>query len=230
MRSLSIAAVLLPAALLASAASAQRPGEIYRAIGTEPFWSVTIEDGTMRYEAADSRPVVVRAPIPRPSFNGLRYVTPVMTVDVTRSRCSDGMSDRVYPDSVMVSIGGRTVRGCGGLPAAEQASAIEGAWRVRAIDGKRLQGNPARIEFRGNRVSGDSGCNRFNGNFRMERGRLVTGPLATTRRACPGPTMGQESRLLALLGQRLSVSTNRHGRLVLSTRNGQTLVLEPARR
>lgn len=236
MRSLTIAAVLLPAALLASAAPAQRPGESYRAAGTEPFWSVTIEKGIMRYETPEGRPVIVKAPIPRPSFNGLRYETRTMTVDVTRSRCSDGMSDRTYPDSVIVTIGQRTVRGCGGTPIADaggeagRATVLDGNWRVRSIDGKRLQGNPATVEFRGGRMNGSTGCNRFGGGFRFDHGRLTAGPLVTTKRACPGPTMQQEARLLGLFGQRLSASTNRNGRLVLAARNGQTIVLERAGR
>lgn len=230
MRLKVIAATLAGTILFAAAAPAQRPGETYRALGNEPFWSVTIENGTIRFEQPDSRPLIVKAPIPRPSFNGLRYETSRITVDVTRSRCSDGMSDRVYPDSVQVIVGRRTFNGCGGAAISEARNPVEGWWRVRAIDGRRLRGPGATIAFNGNRITGDTGCNRFSGSFRMERDRLVAGPIATTRRACQGPAMKQEKDLLGLLAGRLTISRMTNGALVMAARNGHSMVLVPAER
>src|SRR3546814_9150381 len=70
----------------------------------------------MRYEG-DYGKNVVEAPTPdaRPTFNGRRYETRQMTVDITRTPCSDGMSDRRYPDTVRVTTRRGTARGCGGL-------------------------------------------------------------------------------------------------------------------
>jgi heat shock protein HslJ len=34
---------------------------------------------------------------------------------VKNQHCSDGMSDRVYPDKVQVTVDGRQFNGCGGL-------------------------------------------------------------------------------------------------------------------
>lgn len=206
--------------------------DTYRAAGTEPFWAVTIDRRTMRFEAPGERPFTVPAPQPRPSFNGHRYVTPRMTVDVTHARCSDGMSDRRYPDTVTVTIGRRTLKGCGGAPAAEHVSVIEGNWRVVSIAGQPVRGRaPLAVAFQDGRISGNGGCNGFGGDFRFQRGVLDAGPLISTRRACAEPAlMRQETALTGLLGQRLSVSTNRAGRLVLTARSGRTLVLERARR
>lgn len=107
-------AALLALSLVAGPAAAEQT-DGYRAIGTEPFWSLTIGRDVMRLKELDRRPVAVRTPAARPSFDGLRYVTRRMAVDVTRAPCSDGMSDRVYPDTVTVTVGRRTLRGCGGL-------------------------------------------------------------------------------------------------------------------
>jgi len=41
------------------------------------------------------------------------YQTPRLSVSIVHSRCSDGMSDRVYPDTVNVLVDGRPYRGCG---------------------------------------------------------------------------------------------------------------------
>ena len=89
--------------------------ERYEARGNEPGWSLTIHDGRIDYVGAyGEKKISVARPDPRPSFNGRRYVTPRLTVDVTYSRCNDAMSGRGFEHSVTVSADGETVRGCGG--------------------------------------------------------------------------------------------------------------------
>ena len=231
---MKFALALCPALLIASTAIAAPREAPYKALGTEPGWALTIERGLIRYVGDYGRTrVTTAAPVPRPSFNGLRYVTPRITVDVTRSRCNDGMSDRDYPDSVTVTVGRKTVRGCGGDPivAPPRAPVIEGNWEIQTIEGRPARGpRAATISFSGNRISGNSGCNSFGGSFRFERGYLIAGPLMSTKMACMGPAMVQEQAILRLLGQRLSVSMNRQGKLVLSATNLRTLVLVKAER
>ena len=48
-------------------------------------------------------------------FAGEIYNTPRIHVNIVHGRCSDGMSDRVYPDKVQVDVDGRRFNGCGGL-------------------------------------------------------------------------------------------------------------------
>jgi heat shock protein HslJ len=131
----------------------------------------------------------------------------------------------------MVTVGRKTVGGCGGDPivAPSHAPVIEGNWRIESIEGRPVRGpRPATIAFNGSRISGNSGCNGFGGSFRFERGRLLAGPPISTKMACPGPAMAQEQALMRLLSQRLSISANRTGKLVLSTSSLQTLVLVKA--
>ncbi|GAA0731047.1 COG3650 family protein [Sphingomonas japonica] len=90
------------------------PAASYRAIGTDPFWSLAIEGSTMRFEGVGLATLTLPRPEPRTSFNGHRYTTQRMTVDITHGACGDGMSDRVYPDTVAVTVDGRTYNGCGG--------------------------------------------------------------------------------------------------------------------
>lgn len=106
---------VLPLVALAAPAAAQSN---YRAGGTEPFWSLTMDAKAMKLEEPGKRPLLVPRPPAKPSGNGERYVTRPMTVDLTRAHCSDGMSDREYRDMVLVSVGGRSLRGCGGPVAA----------------------------------------------------------------------------------------------------------------
>ncbi|KRC82154.1 META domain-containing protein [Sphingomonas sp. Root241] len=230
MRLSTIAAtsLLVLAALPALAQSGSQP---YRALGTEPFWSLTIDGRTIRYEPAGGRAVSVAKPRPIVGFNGERYQARGMTVDITHVECSDGMSDRTYHDTVTVTLRGRTLRGCGGDVLSDRpapGSVVEGEWRIQSIAGRPpvAQSNP-RVTFTNTKMSGSTGCNNFNGGFRFERGRLTAGPLATTRRACPGALNTQEQKLIRLFGQRLSVSRNRNGKLVMTARGGETVVLAP---
>jgi uncharacterized membrane protein len=89
--------------------------EHYEARGQEPGWSLTIHDGRMDYVGRYGEVKISAArPEPRPSFNGRRYVTPRLVVDVTYSRCNDAMSGFGFEHQVMVTADGETVKGCGG--------------------------------------------------------------------------------------------------------------------
>lgn len=220
--------------LIALPAFAQSNAQPYRALGAEPFWSLTIDGRTIRYQPAEGRAVTVARPRPIVGFNGERYVTRGLTVDITHVECSDGMSDRTYHDTVTVTLRGRTLRGCGGDVLSErpaQASLLEGEWRIESINRRLVAPRTRpRVTFSGQRISGNASCNNFNGSFRFERGRLTAGPLATTRMACTQRVQNvQESNVLRILGKPLSVSRNRNGKLVLTARGGETVVLAPVR-
>ena len=89
-----------------------------------------------------------------------------------------------------------------GAVAAPTAASLKGTrWLLEDLAGRgvldRLQstlvfGEPGR-------VSGQGGCNLFNGAMTLEGDRLALGPLATTRRACEPAAMDQEARYLAAL-------------------------------
>jgi uncharacterized membrane protein len=99
----------------APAEAAETANERYEARGQEPGWRLVIHDGRMDYSGRyGEKKISVPRPEPRPSFNGLRYVTPRLTVDVTYVRCNDAMSGRGYAHQVTVAVGDETVRGCGG--------------------------------------------------------------------------------------------------------------------
>jgi uncharacterized membrane protein len=119
---------LLPLALVATACASTQPREAapasamerYEALGQEPGWQVLIHDGRIDYSGDyGKKKVSVARPDPRPSFNGRRYVTPRLTVDVTYSRCNDAMSGHGYEHQVMVIADGETFKGCGGARKAD---------------------------------------------------------------------------------------------------------------
>lgn len=227
--------LILAAGLIAATAlpAAAQPRTTYRASGTEPFWSLTIDARTMRFEAPGRPTVSVAAPRVIHGFAGEMWQTRRINVNTVHKSCSDGMSDRVYGDTVTVRVDGRTYQGCGGdLAAPGHSDLIGGAWRIEALSGRPVaRGTAPTVTFRDGRVSGNASCNRFNGSYRFERGRLTTGPLASTKMACADRARNvQETTILRLLGERVTVSRNRGGKLVLSGAGGRTMTLVAERR
>ena len=202
----------------------------YKALGTEPFWALTITPQTMKFESPNLRtPVSVTTPKVIHGFAGEIYQSRRINVNIVHKRCSDGMSDRTYPDTVQITVDGRAYRGCGGAAAVEVPhSVVDGSWRVESIAGKPVvRGTNVSLRFENGRVSGNTGCNSLGGAFTLDRGRLATGALITTKRACLRGVGTQERDMLTLLSERLSVSRNRDGKLVMTGARGRTLVLAP---
>lgn len=88
-----------------------------RALGTEPFWGVDITPATLTYSGVDRPEQAV--PNPGPEVMGTTAVYqaaatdgPSMTLTLTATECSDGMSDRTYPLTAIVEIAGETLNGC----------------------------------------------------------------------------------------------------------------------
>ena len=92
------------------------PPAPYHALGTEPFWNLLIDDHDITFVEPDAQPVKQPVPAPINGFAGPIYQTPRINVNIVKNvKCSDGMSDRVYPDKVQVTVDGRQFNGCGGL-------------------------------------------------------------------------------------------------------------------
>ena len=110
-------AVSMAAALAGCQTIPPPPAAPYRAIGTEPFWNVLIDEHHITFTEPDQQQPL-RQPTP-PAINGFAgpiYQTPRISVNIVKNvQCSDGMSDRVYPDKVQVTVDGRQLNGCGGL-------------------------------------------------------------------------------------------------------------------
>jgi uncharacterized membrane protein len=89
--------------------------EHYAARGQEPGWAVTISNGRIDYIGNyGDKKINVPRPDPRTTFNGRRYETARLIVDVTHGRCNDVMSGHGYADRVTVIADGETYSGCGG--------------------------------------------------------------------------------------------------------------------
>jgi heat shock protein HslJ len=110
-----LCAIAVLATGCATVPASEQAIETYRALGQEPGWIVTIAEGRIDYvgDYGETR-ISAPRPDPRPTFNGRRYETLRLIVDISYARCQDTMSGHGYAHQVMVIADGRTVRGCGG--------------------------------------------------------------------------------------------------------------------
>jgi len=86
------------------------------------------------------------------------------------------------------------------------AALLETDWLLREITGESFAAGTdlsrAHIMLQTDgKVSGSNGCNRLMGGFEISGDRLTFGPIASTRRACPGDDMKLEAAFDKMLPQ-----------------------------
>lgn len=199
---------LIALALGACVQTSPRPD--YRALGTEPFWSVTIGERTVKLERLGMPTIEEPLLRVRHAKVHTEYPTRSFVVIVRPMECSDGMSDRRYADRVTVRVAApsrrprdaQVLNGCG--RAYPDAASLDGTrWRFASIDGEAIAARGAPwVAFTQDQLSGSTGCNQFRGDYAFEGGRLRAGRLATTRRGC-GEQAARERSVLSLLGEQV---------------------------
>jgi heat shock protein HslJ len=195
----------------------------YKALGTEPFWSLTIDGNNMAFK--HEAEVTASDAKARPSFNGWRYTSSKINADVTFTPCSDGMSEYTYKDTVTVIVGEKEYNGCGGgiLPP-DTLERTE--WRVQSIDGAEIPvERNATIKFADGRMSGSVGCNRMGGSYMFTDKTLSLGPVMATKMGCPDPIGRQEQAFASILGTVASTTFPGDGTMVLTGKEGSKVVL-----
>jgi heat shock protein HslJ len=100
---------------LALAVPSAAASKAYKALGTEPFWSLGIGPRTITFDQMDQSKVRQPTPMPRKTKYGRIYWTKRISVAIISNQpCSDGMSDYIYRDDVTVTVDGKKYLGCGG--------------------------------------------------------------------------------------------------------------------
>ena len=195
------------------------PGSVYRAVGTEPFWDLTIDERQMVFTDRGNN-VAVAQPTPRVivGFAGEIYQSPRLGVNIVHRQCSDGMSDRVYADTVQVDVDGRRYNGCGG-GAVAPATLAGSNWRVVSVNGRPTPpGGQFFMQFEANRVSAKLGCNGLGADYSVTANVLDLGPVIGTRMACPDMTF--ETQGSTILDQPMTMAWIGGDRLTLTSAAG----------
>lgn len=113
--------------------------KVTRAHGTEPFWGLTIDATTVKFELAGDSTMTIDNRGAKPAegvtaeyavlYQGRTRENPdrFLNVMITRSEggCSDGMSDEIYPYTVSVLSGNSFFTGCGGKPSSTDVPAAD---------------------------------------------------------------------------------------------------------
>lgn len=102
-----------------------------RVLGTEPFWAVEITPQALIYSGVDRPEQKAANSGPTLQGNLVSWTTKTeagadLTVTLTATDCSDGMSDRTYPLTAKVEIGGETLTGCAAATAAIERAGESG--------------------------------------------------------------------------------------------------------
>ena len=89
----------------------------FNLIGTEPFWGVEIRPTSLTLTRPDAPPLMTPNPGPTSEGDQGVWATSSFIVRMLKAQCSDGMSDRVYAFTAMVTLAdGGTLRGCAAPP------------------------------------------------------------------------------------------------------------------
>jgi heat shock protein HslJ len=216
----------------------------YRAAGTEPFWDLTIGRDLTFTDRGTGLTIVQPTPQVITGVAGEIYRTQRLDVNITHQSCSDGMSDRSYPDTVQVYADGRLYRGCGGGGVANAAGdplapAPPGAapmppppaaggdgppldrtrWLVLAINGRPVPRDYQYwMEFDGGKLSAKFGCNSLGAGYTQTGATIDAGAIIATRMACGD--MSWESQGVAVLDQPMQVTAQGPARVTLSSSAG----------
>jgi uncharacterized membrane protein len=91
-------------------------GETVHFTGTEPFWGGKVSLGALTYTTPDNQDGEMVAVERFDGRNGISFSGQLaeqpFVMAVTPGRCSDGMSDRLYPFTVTLQVKGEKREGC----------------------------------------------------------------------------------------------------------------------
>lgn len=165
---------------------------LYKAVGTEPGWSLTVRPARMDY-AGDYGEVNIAEPTP-PDFRAAHgtYRSGKLQLTISAGPCSDGMSDLIYRQTVRVTADGRTVSGCGGGTIAP-ATLAGTSWTVTAVNGRATPGGANYfVQFSDRTLGAKFGCNSMGGPYRQNGDHLAVGSLEQTLIGCSEPSASFE--------------------------------------
>lgn len=116
MRKTAFAALAMVLAAGCVSTAAQFPARM-SAIGTEPFWNLTIDGERVGFSEPDRpEPRIGKAVRAASSGMALSLAGTLdgepIGIEIAAGPCSDGMSDRSYPYQVSVKLGVRLLSGC----------------------------------------------------------------------------------------------------------------------
>ncbi|TNF63484.1 MAG: META domain-containing protein [Rhodobacteraceae bacterium] len=189
----------------------------YRAGGIEPGWSVRLGDGTAEI-TADYGQIALTAPRPAAMAVPGGYVFDMPGIgarlSLTEGICRDLATGMPHPHAATLTLGERTLSGCGGDPASLLTG---GEWRIEDVAGTGIiDASNVTLRFgKDGRISGSAGCNRMIGGYTLTGEGLSFSQMGMTMMACPEALMAQERRVLDALASVRRFDIDATGALLL---------------
>ena len=176
-------------------------GTIFYAIGNEPSWSINInKNNSAIFKSTDGEQFTANS-ISRLASIDTKSITyrsssaqGEIIITLSKEKCGDTMSDDSfsYSVSVQMKLKGKkefdTYKGCGNFVPDPR---LNGKWIIvkvdtLAIDNQQLIKSPElSIDVYKGKVSGNDGCNLFNGQVSFQGDEIIFGMIAGTMMACP---------------------------------------------
>lgn len=186
----------------------------FKAIGTEPFWSLEISEEMIRFQGIEAgseftTPHVepVRAMDANVKLYRINTESGEMEVRISMQNCSDGMSDNKHDYKVDINLRRKNQKenvnysGCGNYIADYRLFDI---WLLEELEGKKVTLDDfaneiplLEINSSEKKFIGYGGCNRISGTIFQERELLRFSNIISTKMAC-GETNMENSFLKAL--------------------------------
>ena len=193
-----------------------KSGDDLIAIGNNPAWSLTLNSSknSLRFKGANGDSLTTPVPERQADSDGIfRYSTGTesnrINIIFRPDSCVDKLSGQRYDYRVEVDFRGKNYVGCGA--SLRQLSLLSDIWELTDLQGTPIvAGGPRReaprleISLSEGRVTGTTGCNRFNGTIKADTRQILFGPLATTRMACDSNFAHLESKFLGGLANPLT--------------------------
>ena len=178
-----------------------KKGIVFYAIGNEPSWSINIKKNKgVLFTSQDGQQYTATS-ISRLASIDTKSITyrsvneqGEMLITLSKEKCGDTMSDDSFSYSVsgQIKLKGKkefeTYKGCGNFVPDPR---LNGKWIIAkvdtlAIDNQQLIKIPElRIDVYKGMVSGNDGCNLFNGSLENQDNEIIFGMMAVTMMACP---------------------------------------------
>ena len=106
-------------AAAAPAATGDEPMHRFRAFGTEPFWNVDVEGGTLVFTTPEDQAGQTLAGTRAAFAKGIEisgtHGGKPFVLAVRSGECSDGMSDNTYAMDAVFDVDGQSLKGCAEL-------------------------------------------------------------------------------------------------------------------
>lgn len=132
----------------------------------------------------------------------------------------------MLPRFTLILASAALLGGCATAPTSS-AGLADTRWKIVRIDGAApVSPDKATMRFDDMRLGANVGCNGIGGEYRVDGGRLVAGPLMATRMFCEGPVWQQEEAVNALLSAAPEIQ--RSGSAMRLVSGGHALDLELA--